>query len=435
MRGASDGVPSIQAGRVRGGVPPQAALVVADQALVSGVNFLTTLLLARFLLPATFGHFVIAYSVLLFAKNLHLAVVTTPLMMIGGALSGDQFSKYKGMSALLHIGYCAVAAALLIGATLPAFVRSNFVPTELIAPLLFATLSVVSQEFVRKLLLTELSRGSALLNDLTSYGLQLVGLILWHVARGLSVVSALNVIAVTSLLAVLLGVFQCRLRLPRLGSWDRDLFRQNWAFGRWLLATYFALWLSERWYLFVTAAHLSTIGTGVLGACLALFGFTNIAYLAFENYVAPISAFKVAQSGPHAIRRLFGPAYVFGAIGAALSFGAIAIFATPIMGVLFGDAYRPYGGILRLFSIYAFISFFARLAVIALKILRQSKPLFLGYALAALATVPVAGLFVRRWGLTGATMGMLLAQVILALALTFLLMRVSQDQSARHAVD
>ena len=55
---------------------------LADQAMVSGVNFLTAILLARYLGIEEFGRFALAWMVVLFIVNIQYAMIIAPMMSI-----------------------------------------------------------------------------------------------------------------------------------------------------------------------------------------------------------------------------------------------------------------------------------------------------------------------------------------------------------------
>ena len=69
---------------------------LVDQGVVSGVNFLTMVLLARMLGVEQFGKFSIAWLVLLFFKSIQAALVVAPMMSIGPKQRDDEQALYYG---------------------------------------------------------------------------------------------------------------------------------------------------------------------------------------------------------------------------------------------------------------------------------------------------------------------------------------------------
>ena len=54
-----------------------------DQGLISGSNFVIGVLLARWLLPAQYGAYALAFSVFLLVSFLHQALLTEPQRVFG----------------------------------------------------------------------------------------------------------------------------------------------------------------------------------------------------------------------------------------------------------------------------------------------------------------------------------------------------------------
>src|SRR5579863_6758098 len=68
---------------------------VADQAMISGSNFTTMVLVARGLGdPAQFGIFTLVYSALLFSNQLQSALITQPHNVLGSARHGQEYAAY-----------------------------------------------------------------------------------------------------------------------------------------------------------------------------------------------------------------------------------------------------------------------------------------------------------------------------------------------------
>src|SRR5688500_7416295 len=144
------------------------AWALVDQATLSLGNFLTNLVLLRFLAPAAFGTYALLFGTLMFAGSLHAALVVYPLS-IGtiprGGRSAGSFSRgvtAGGALALtgvlwLPLSACLVAAAALLG-------RIDLAPWAVGALLLWLV-----QETLRRALLADLRHRAAMIGDAVSY--------------------------------------------------------------------------------------------------------------------------------------------------------------------------------------------------------------------------------------------------------------------------
>ena len=160
--------------RLRGPTARKGVLAVADQALVSGANFATGFLMARFCTKEEFGGYVLAFSVMLFLNGLQAALITGPMMVLGAAREGDDFRRYVTAlgaaqlatgAALTGIAFAAVGVMFLLPSA--EGLRGAFL--GMAAALFF----VQTQEFVRRVLFTRLEPARAFVNDCVFRGMQL----------------------------------------------------------------------------------------------------------------------------------------------------------------------------------------------------------------------------------------------------------------------
>lgn len=71
-------------------------VALLDQAMVSGTNFLTGILFARFLGVEEFGRFTLTWMAVLFINSIQMAMITVPMMSIGPKQTKDKAPYYYG---------------------------------------------------------------------------------------------------------------------------------------------------------------------------------------------------------------------------------------------------------------------------------------------------------------------------------------------------
>src|ERR1017187_4385316 len=71
-------------------------LALLDQGLISGSNFLITILLARWLAPEQYGAYAIAFSAFLLLGSIHEALVIEPMTVLGPSWYASQRKEYLG---------------------------------------------------------------------------------------------------------------------------------------------------------------------------------------------------------------------------------------------------------------------------------------------------------------------------------------------------
>src|SRR3954462_6312821 len=127
----------------------KSGLSVIDQAVVSGTNFATSVLLARFAVQEDLGVYYLALSVIYFARGVQEQLVSAPYMIYCGRKEGRELAEYAG-SALVHqcVMMAATAGLLLVAlaaGVFPGPVANAFWLLALAAPLMLV------REFARQM--------------------------------------------------------------------------------------------------------------------------------------------------------------------------------------------------------------------------------------------------------------------------------------------
>lgn len=382
---------------------------LADQALISGTNFVTTILVARGLGDERqFGYFSNVYSGLLFANLLQTALITQPHNVLGTSRFGDDRAGYVRYTtttayAQLLLAVIAAAAALLF---VPVAHKLEWHTERLLLALVPSIAAWQLQEFVRRVLYSESRTGGAFINDLISYGGQTVGIgILWWLGR-LTAVNAMYVLAVTSAAAAAVGAVQLRHSLG--GRFDLHAWIENWNFGKWLVGSELLTWLSSvQMYMYIAAAVVGAAASGELKAAQTLFGPARV--IAF--FLATVLPIQFAQAlgagGIRAMdRQLKSITMKLLPVMAAYCL-LVAVFAGPLLA-LFGKGFAASRGVLELYSAVAFLTYVQMVAAAALTAKRETRFIFVGSVWGAVIAVAFGAMLIKLLGVYGALAGMLL---------------------------
>src|SRR5437588_1846559 len=76
---------------------------LADQVLISGTNFVTTVLVARSLSDREFGAFSVIYGVLLFCNIIQSTLITQAHNVLAATLGGHDYRCYTGSTAVQQL--------------------------------------------------------------------------------------------------------------------------------------------------------------------------------------------------------------------------------------------------------------------------------------------------------------------------------------------
>lgn len=387
---------------------------IADQALISATNFTTMVLLARGLGPAAFGAFAVAYTVLLSTNSFQAALITQPHNVLGATRQGHHYVAYTTAVAIGQIGLAlGIAVVVAIGAAV-AFLAGWSSAAPLLAVLAPVIVVWQFQEFVRRVLYTKTDTLGALTNDLISYGGQLLGVaVIWRLGL-LTEVSVLAVLGGTSALASIVGLAQLRPHVAWAVNGDRlrAAIAEHWRFGKWLVGSNIVSWTSGQAYPVLIAGLVSVTATGIMRAVSTVMGPGNIVVNALETLLTPRAAKVYARDGGPAFRTFIRRA----AIGVTCIMAGyalvVAIFAEPILRILYGDQYSGYGWLLALVALHYVLISTRTVASIGLRSMGHTSPIFRAYLCSAAVTLTVGVVALHTIGLAGAALGFLMNSVI-----------------------
>lgn len=377
---------------------------IFDQALISAGNFGTGVILARTLDPPVFGVFVLANLTLWLTLAVQNAVTLQPLVVNGAALGDGDFRRYLRANLPLQAAFIACSSLMVAG------VAVLWEPFRALAlPLAVAAVFFQGQEFCRRVLYTRLHLKAAVLNNVVNYDLQavLVGALAWAGVLGLA--SALWAIALTSLLASLLGVWQLR----RFASHEREdvgsVARRNFQLAKWLLPSTILASVSAEAYPFLLANLAGLAATAGYGVIRQVMGPIQLLARPLENYYLPRATRAVAEAGTPGITRVLWRAVGVTAPPYLLYLLAVAAAPAFLLERTFGPAYGEYAPSVRLFVLAALLYFPLLILRIEVNARRLQRYVFVGEAWVALVVYSFGLYLIAQYSIDGAAITTLLA--------------------------
>jgi O-antigen/teichoic acid export membrane protein len=394
-----------------------------DQSIVSFVHFLSSLLLARFLVPAEFGIWVLAYSVLIFAYGVQQALIISPMMVFGAATKGDEAKNYFTSTGIMQAIFgIIVIIILLITSGILHIIYKKPETTYIFLVMSITSFSFLGQEFFRRALFTQLRAKDALKNDILCYGLQIIGIIALFYLGILNAVNTFWIIALTAFLAIIYGYYQCHNLLKlHLVSWSKTI-KENWDFGKWLLLSSLLTLTSGQAYFFIAAFLLGPVAPAVLRACQNIYGPCNILLLGIQNIAQPEASKRYSQKGISMLNSFLIKVLLFMVITMGIYCFAASFSADFLLHILYKDKYIQYGNIVILLGINYIIGALMQIPGIGLRAIRKPKALFYAYAASSITTITLSIPLIKYFYITGAAMGLAI-NVFIVLAVTFFLFK------------
>ena len=263
------------------------ALAIVDQLIASAGNFLTALLLARGLVPAEFGTFVLINSACLIANGFHANLIVSPLVVLKAAAPLQKGRAYATVALAVTLMLSPVSALVVVCAS--ASLHRGLVGALALAYVLAWQL----QETTRRALISSLRYADAIWGDAISYLGQALLVFLLLVQRTLTLDAAFTLMALTSLLAGALQSLQLRLRMTR---WDetRAYVREFWEIGKWLLLGAATSITAGPLFPWLLNWFHGREATASYQAAMNLLGLVNPVILSIAAIVMPASATFVA---------------------------------------------------------------------------------------------------------------------------------------------
>lgn len=386
-------------------------LAIADQAIVSGSNFVAAILLVRALGLHEFGKYAIAYAFLLYVNDLQRNFIAMPMLSVAPLLSGEDKRRFAdGMLAAQLIASVLVFFAFAgLGLGLRNFTHAYSVPTLLAFAACAGSFQL--QDWLRRYYFLFGRGGMALLNDAVSYVGQLACFaFLWRI-HALDLFSTFLVMCLTSVLAVALGPLTARFR-PSLAS-IRTAWQRSRGMGRDLLLASQVRWLGGQGILLIGASLVGPAAIGGLRATQSLAGPVNLFLSSLDN-VLPLRMGEEIQRGGAA------GAYRFMQRGIALAtllFVFIllpaALFGRPLLQFFYGPAlvvfYVPM--LWQLLSVL--VNSNSRLWVFFFRGVQDSAPIVHSNLLCAIANLASIYWLGRHFGASGVVLSGLLGQALM----------------------
>lgn len=401
-----------------GGSLVQMPWALADQILISATNFITIILLARGFTQAALGEFTLVYSALLFFNTIQAGVITQPHNILGVSRHGRRGGDYKLYTSATFFGQailCGVAALLALLAWVIAL-RFGWSVAPLLLSLAPALVAWQLLEFARRVLYTEGRIAAAMATDVIACTAQIAGVAWLCWRHELTGPAALNMIAITSLLGAAFGLWKIRRSFAPGISFK--FIRENWHFGKWIVGgEIVGNWLSVQLFVYLSAAMLGAAAAGILRAVHTIFGPARILADVLCTML-PIHFSRVFTT--HGKAGLHTQLVLCHLVAVPLLGGyclLVAVFAQPLLRLLYGDRYAGAAVVLAVYAVAAFASYLMMIVAAALRARRSTRELFNGQLIGSLIAIPIGWVSIRLFGVPGTALGMLVSYLLITLLL------------------
>jgi len=395
----------------------RAAFSLLDQGLFSGAGFLVNWLLARWLAPASYGVFAVAFAAFLFTYGFHNALLLEPMSVFGPSRHAESLPGYFRAQLMIHIVMVGPLSA--VGIVTGLLVWRITPGSPLVGAIMGVSLALPL------ILLLWLARRICYAVQRPSVAATGTALYLAFVAAGLLGLRNSSLLGpftafilmgsgsfIASMLLVLqLGFYKQGAVKPLSASW-RMVWRENWTYGRWLIGSAVLSSIVIQAQVFFVSALLGLGAAGVLRAMQLPALLIIQVSTAMGFLVLPVFAYDFSTG---AIRKMRQKAILVsvGITTFALILGGVTwAFSGPIERALFSGKYGAYAWLMPMLVLATIALGPMQGFGMALRAIRKPKFDLVSGLLAAPIAMLCAYFGTIRWGLAGAACSLVIGFAI-----------------------
>src|SRR5579859_1013906 len=406
-------------------------LAILDQGLISGSNFLIGILLARWLIPAQYGAFSLAFSVFLLLSYVYQSLLSEPQ----GVFSGSAYSQcLRGyLKALLGIqAVVTVFGLVLLGgsaAIVYAMGKAEGLPGAL-AGVAIASPCILFFWLLRRAYYMNLAPARAAVGAFIYCVLVTGGL---FVADKKALVSPFTAYLLMALGALCTGVFllsQVNKALPPdrvKGPTEAQAWHKHWEYGRWALAVSVVTWIPYYMYYPLVSAFSGMAQAGQLRALMNLSlpmeqSYTALSIL-FLPYAARVCREKgISSSGP-LVRRIT----LLFVVGALAYWAVLIPFRGIVFHLLYGGKYLEVTPLIPYVALGTTLWSAAFGPAILLRAIESPDSIFYARIVASVLSLVIGVPATRSFGLWGVVTSIIVANLAAFLISMYILHRKSKS--------
>lgn len=392
---------------------------VLDQGLFAVSNFVTSILLARWLQPTDYGTFAVLYSLFALLATVHTGFLGEPLIVYGSRRYAQHRGQYLGTVVAGHWRFAGGLSVVLLLAGLAWLLVSHSTAIAILALAMVAPFMLYRQ-LGRMASYMILRPRFAAIAAAVYMILMLPGILLVQRVGWLSSATAFGLMGIASL-ASGLWLFR-RLRLTRVpirgNPMLREVLRDHWKYGRWAAATGMLTWIPTQIYYFMLPVLISLDATADLKAITnlimpALHGFTAIGTLLTPALVR-------LRDRDYFRRALMAGMAAFFALAVAYWI-VLGLFHEPIFLWLYAGQYTINGRLPWIIGLVPIVAGSVTWLASALRALERPDAVFWSYAMSSTTTITVGFALMIWLDLEGAVWGMVAASTTTALTMFWFL--------------
>lgn len=404
----------------------RSGIAVLDQGLIAGSNFVTGVLLARWLRPGDYGAYALAYGLFLLLTLVYGSIVLEPMSVFGGAtyqdcLTGYLRSLFRIYRVIATLNFVVLGASALVSQWLGA---GDGLPGALAGASLAAP-CILFFWLVRCAFYLKFSPLGAALGSVLYSVLVLGGLAVVHARELISPFAAFLLMGLGALVtgALLLMYLKGILRDTGIAPSVLETWRKHWNYGRWALVSSIVSWVPAYIFYPLLGRFSSMAQAGELRALMNFAMPLTQVQAALSMLLIPYAATTYARSGRAGAGALTMRITLLSALGSALYWVLPILFRKWAFHVVYSDRYLAVVDLLPSVAVGAILWATAYGASIVLRAMESPESILAAYCFATATSVLVGVPATWRFGLAGAIWGINVSDGVAFIVAAYLLYR------------
>ena len=405
---------------------------VLDQALISGSNFVVSVLLARWLVPEQYGAYAVAFGFFILLSLVYGSLVLEPMAVFGGSSYRNSLRGYLGSLIWIHVAM-SLAIAAAFGAS--AFIAWKVAPAGglggALAGVTIASPCVLLFWLARRSFYLELSPAKAATGALVYFTISLSLLFVVYRRGVLSPFSAFVLIGVAALgTGFYLLVRLVRELQPR--KFDHsvgEVWGRHWRYGRWALLSCVASWIPANIYYPLLGSFKSMAQSGQLKALMNFTLPVEQVKLALGLLLLPYAASVIGKEG-RASAAALSRRMTLVAVGVAIVYWAVIFWwQGPAFHALYSGRYMEVLHLLPIVAVGSILWCGSFGSAIALRAMESPSSVFVALAMATAVSLIIGIPATWFYGLPGAIWGTNVSDFLSWILLIWILRRKAAGRS------
>jgi len=406
------------------------SLAVVDQALFAGSNFVLSILLARWLTPAEYGAFAVAFSIFLLLSTFYTALIIEPMLVFGAGKYDAGFFKYIRFLISGHWILTGAVSFLLLVVTGVFWRLDNIYLAQALLGLVVSAPFILKVWFLRRAFYVHSEPFFSAVGGFLYLVLMTAGLYALYQAGALSPLTGFGVVGLVSALT---GLFLQRMLDARIRLKDGPIeslmvVAEHWQYGKWMVATHGVVWLRDNIYYLILPFWLSLEASAALRAVMNFILPMASFNTAISTFILPQFAKAYQSQGIKQLQKMIIFSLAFFILSTTVYWAILYFARTTWFSLLYKSRYSQYVHLLVFAGALPIVSGATLVFNNALRVMGCTEQIFWGYATAGLLVLTLGVWLVVAAGLLGAIIGMLLSYTFIALFVVFIYVKASESE-------